>query len=49
MPDGNYACSIIQMMELKYADAISHEAIRGLLKKRMTLLESERMGDPTIE
>jgi hypothetical protein len=34
-------------VELKYAESISHETIRRVLKKRLKTVESKRMGNPT--
>ena len=34
-------------VELKYAESISHETIRRVLKKRLKTLESKRVGNPT--
>lgn len=36
-----------KMVELNYVDSISHEAVRGLLKKRVTSLEGKGLGDTT--
>ena len=34
-------------VELKYAESISHETIRRVLKKRLKTVESKRVGNPT--
>lgn len=36
-----------KMVELNYVDSISHEAVRGLLKKRVKTLEGKGLGDTT--
>jgi transposase len=33
-------------VELKYAESISHETVRRVLKKRLKTLESKRVGNP---
>lgn len=35
-----------KVVELKYAESISHETVRRVLKKRFKTLESKRAGDP---
>ncbi len=34
-------------VELEYVDAISHETVRRLLKKRIETVEEKRLGNPT--
>ena len=34
-------------VELKYAESISHETVRRVLKKRLKTLEGKRMGIPS--
>lgn len=34
-------------VELKYAESISHETVRRVLKKRLKTMESKRVGNPT--
>ena len=36
-----------KMVELKYADSISHETVRQVLKKRNQTMEGQRLGDPS--
>jgi hypothetical protein len=33
-------------VELKYAESISHETVRRVLKKRLKTLEGKRVGNP---
>jgi transposase len=35
-----------KVVELKYAESISHETVRTVLKKRLKAMESKRVGDP---
>ena len=35
-----------KVVELKYADSITHETIRRVLKKRLKTLEGKRVGNP---
>lgn len=35
-----------KVVELKYAESISHETVRRVLKKRFKTLESKRVGNP---
>jgi transposase len=35
-----------KVVELKYADSISHETVRRVLKKRLKTLEGKRVGNP---
>jgi transposase len=35
-----------KVVELKYAESISHETVRRVLKKRLKTLEGKRMGNP---
>jgi transposase len=34
-----------KMVELNYVDSISHESVRGVLKKRIKAVESKRLGN----
>jgi len=36
-----------KVVELKYAESISHETVRRVLKKRLKTLEGKRVGNPT--
>lgn len=36
-----------KVVELKYAESISHETVRRVLKKRFKTLEGKRVGNPT--
>jgi hypothetical protein len=35
-----------KVVELKYAESISHETVRRVLKKRLKTLEGKRVGNP---
>jgi len=35
-----------KVVELKFAESISHETVRRVLKKRFKTLESKRVGNP---
>jgi transposase len=35
-----------KVVEIKYADSISHETVRRVLKKRLKTLEGKRVGNP---
>jgi transposase len=37
-----------KMVELEYADSVSHETVRQVLKKRNQTVEGPRLGDPAI-
>lgn len=52
-PPQGYARWSLRMLankavELKHVDAVSHETIRSVLKKRIKTVEKKRVGDPPV-
>lgn len=52
-PPEGYARWSLRMLadkaiELKYLDAVSHETVRSVLKKRIKTMEEKRVGNPPI-